>query len=144
MDISSFTMVKCTTCSTTTGKPIILALKIAMLQRHQGNYTVEKNMAGYVKKGDKYVASNYRHLKNECTLASRGVRLINEAIQDMVRKKAIKRQQMSMIFHLLSTGQPRVDYSDIQPMLQFLELPKLAKRHWSDGAGWMLVECMFR
>jgi hypothetical protein len=31
MDISGVMMVKCTTCSTATGKPIMLALKIAIL-----------------------------------------------------------------------------------------------------------------
>jgi hypothetical protein len=44
LEISGVTMVKCTTCSMATGKPTILALKIATLQRHQGNYTAEKNM----------------------------------------------------------------------------------------------------
>jgi hypothetical protein len=72
------------------------------------------------------------------------MRPINEAVQDMVGEKARKRQQMGVIFHLLSTGRPMMDYSAIRPMLQFLGVPKLAKRHWSDGVGWMLAECMFR
>jgi hypothetical protein len=72
------------------------------------------------------------------------MRPINEAVQDMVGEKARKRQQMGVIFHLLSTGRPMMDYSAIRPMLQFLGVPKLAKRHWNDGAGWMLAECIFR
>jgi hypothetical protein len=129
LEISGVTMVKCTTCSIATGKPTILALKIATLQLHQGNYTANRNMAGGVKKGDRYIASTCRHLKNERILASRGVRPIDEAVQDIVGEKARKRQQMGVIFHLLSTGRPMVDYSGIRPMLQFLGVPKLAKRH---------------
>jgi hypothetical protein len=75
MDISGVTMVKCTMCSTSTGKPVMLALKIAILQWHEGNYTAEKDMAGGIKKGDKFVYSNCRHLRNERTLATRGVQL---------------------------------------------------------------------
>ena len=37
-----------------------------------------------------------------------------------------------------------VDYSTMRPLVQFLGVPKLGKHHWSDGAGWMLAECMFR
>jgi hypothetical protein len=54
-------------------------------------------MPGGVKKGQKFVSSNYRHLRNERTLATRGVRPIDEAIQDIVK-------EMGVIFHLLSTG----------------------------------------
>jgi hypothetical protein len=110
MDVSGVTMVKCTTCSTATGKPVMLALKIAILQCHEGNYTAEKNMPGSVKKGQKFVSGNYRHLRNERTLATRGVCPIDEAIQDIVR-------EMGVIFHLLSTGRPMVDFSGIRPML---------------------------
>jgi hypothetical protein len=133
MDVSGVTMVKCTTCSVAAGKPVMLALKIATLQCHEGNYTAEK-----------YVKNNCRHLRNEWTLASKGVRPIDEAIQDIAGEKARKWQQMGMIFHLLTTCRPMVDFSAIRPMLQFLGVPKLAKRHWSDGAGWVLAECMFR
>jgi hypothetical protein len=101
MEVEGVTMVKCTTCLVVTGKPTILALKITILQQHQGNYTAEKNMLGDIKKGDKYVNADYQHLKNERTIASRGVHPIDEAIQDMVGKKAQKRQQMGIIFHLL-------------------------------------------
>jgi hypothetical protein len=88
MEVSGVTMVKCTTCSMATGKPTILAMKIATLQRHQGNYTANKNMPCGIKKGNKYVAASCRHLRNERTIASRDVRPIDEAIQDMVGEKA--------------------------------------------------------
>jgi hypothetical protein len=141
---SGVTMVRCTTCELATGKPTILALKIATLQRYEGNYTAEKNMPGGVKKGDKYIATNCRHLKNERVVAKRGMRPIQEAIQDVVGERARKRQQMGVIFHLLSSGRPMVDYGTSRSMLQFLGVPKLAKRHWNDVAGWILAECMFR
>jgi hypothetical protein len=67
------TMVRCTTYELATKKPTILTLKIATLQQHEGNYTIEKNMHVGVKKGDKYIATNCRHLKNERVVANRGV-----------------------------------------------------------------------
>jgi hypothetical protein len=51
---------------------------------------------------------------------------------------------MGIIFHLFTTGQPMVDFTALRPVLQFLSVPKLAKRDWSDSVGWMLAECMFR
>ena len=101
-------------------------------------------MPGGIKKGQKYVATSCRHLKNERLVASRGVRPIDEAMQEVAGERARKRQQMGIIFHLLATGRPLVDYTALWPVLQFLHVPKLAKRHWSDSAGWMLVECMYR
>jgi hypothetical protein len=61
-----------------------------------------------------------------------------------VGERTRKRQQMGVIFHLLSSGRPIVDYETNRSMLQFLGVPKLAKRHWNDVAGWILAECMFR
>ena len=80
LEISGVTMVRCTMCSVASGKPTILALKITTLQRHQGNYTAEKDMPGGVKKGKKYLSQNCRHLKNERILASRVTRPIIEAV----------------------------------------------------------------
>jgi hypothetical protein len=137
-------MVKCRTCEMATEKPTILALKIATLQRHEGHYTAEKNMPGGIKKGKKYVATNCRHLKNERLVASRGLRPIDEAMQEVARERARKRQQIGIIFHLLTIGRSMVDFTALRPVLQFLSTPKLAKQHWSDSAGWMLAECMFR
>ena len=111
MEVSGVMMVKCTTCSVAIGKPMILALKIATLQQYQGNYTAEKNMPDGIKKSDKYVAANCHYLKNKHTVASRGIRPIDKAIQDMVGKKARKKQQMGVIFHLLNTGRPVVDFA---------------------------------
>jgi hypothetical protein len=61
-----------------------------------------------------------------------------------VGERTRKRQQMGVIFHLLSSGRPIVDYETNRSMLQFLGVPKIVKRHWSDVAGWILAECMFR
>jgi hypothetical protein len=76
-------------------------------------------------------------------VASRGLQPIDEAMQEVAGERARKRQQMGIIFHLLTIGRPMVDFTALRPVLQFLSVPKLAKRHWSDSAGWMLAECMF-
>jgi hypothetical protein len=92
IESAGITMVKCRTCKMATWKPTILALKIATLQRHEGHYTTEKNMPGGIKKGQKYVATNCRHLKNERLVASRGVRPIDEAMQEVAGERTRKRQ----------------------------------------------------
>jgi hypothetical protein len=63
---------------------------------------------------------------------------------EVAGERARKRQQMGIIFHLLTTGRPMVDYTAMRPLLQFISVPKLSKWHWSDSAGWMLAECMIR
>jgi hypothetical protein len=140
---SGLTMVKCLTCEAMTRKPVILALKIETLQRHQGKRITIKNMSRGVKKGDKYITKTCMHLKNERTLASTAARPIDEAVQVVSGERARKRLQMGVIFHLLKQGCPMLEYATNQPLLQFLNVPKLARRHWSDGAGWVLVECLF-
>jgi hypothetical protein len=75
-----------------TGKPTILVLKIATLQRHEGHYIAEKNMLGGIKKGQKYVATNCRHLKNERLVASRGLWPIDEAMQEVAGERPHKCQ----------------------------------------------------
>jgi hypothetical protein len=44
--------------------------------------------------------------------------------------------QKAVIFHLLDMGQPMLDYKGIKPLLQFLGVPKMPQRHWSDNFGW--------
>ena len=36
-----------------------------------------------------------------------------------------------------------LEYVAIQSLLDFLDVPKLPKRHWFDSAGWELAECLF-
>ena len=36
-----------------------------------------------------------------------------------------------------------LEYAALQPLLNFLEVVKLSRRHWSDNIGWDLVECLF-
>jgi hypothetical protein len=136
MEVSSMMMVKCTTCSVVTGKPRILALKIATLQWHQGNYTAEKNMPGGIKKGNKYMNTNCRHLKNERIVASRGMHPVDKAIKDSRRESSEAVANGSNLSHAQYLAS-KVEFSAIRLMLQFLGVPKLPKRHWSDGAGWI-------
>ena len=36
-----------------------------------------------------------------------------------------------------------LEYATLQPLLSFLEVSKLPRRHWSDNASWELAECLF-
>jgi hypothetical protein len=51
---------------------------------------------------------------------------------------------MSVIFHLLQQGQSMLEYEAIFPLLQFLQIPKLPLRHWSDNLGWSMAAHMDR
>jgi hypothetical protein len=125
---------------------MILALKISLLIQHDGRRTTERSLSGGIRKGQHYhyVARDCRHLKNERLLATRGTRPILEAIQDVTGERGRKRQQMGTILHLLQQRRPMIDYTNSPKLYQFLSVPKLPQRHWSDGTGWILAECLHR
>ena len=57
-------------------------------------------------------------------------------------ERARKRIQFATILHLLQEGHPMLEYAALQPLLKFLEVPKLPRRHWFNNAGWELAECL--
>jgi hypothetical protein len=57
-------------------------------------------------------------------------------------ERARKRQQMAVIFHCLSQGLPMVEYEASRELLQFLGVPKMPQRHWSDNSSWDMARHM--
>jgi hypothetical protein len=89
-----------------------------------------------VKKGQKYLATSYQHLINECRFAARQFQKpVLQKLQEIKGEQLKKKQQMGVIFHLLQHGRPMLEYEAIKPILQFLECPKIPLRHWSDNSG---------
>jgi hypothetical protein len=43
--------------------------------------------------------------------------------------------QIAIVFHLLSFGQPMLEYEHMQGLLQQLGCPKLPLKHWIDSAS---------
>jgi hypothetical protein len=128
-------MVRCKTCLVASGKPMILALKISSLMQHEGRRTMARSLPGGIRQGQQYIARDCRHLKNGRLFAARSARPIEEAARDVSGEKARKRQQMGTILHLLQQRRPMVDFSNSPTLFQFFGVPKLSRRHWSEGAG---------
>jgi hypothetical protein len=36
-----------------------------------------------------------------------------------------------------------MEYAALHPLFSFLGVPKMPKKHWSDGAGWELADCLY-
>jgi hypothetical protein len=93
--------VKCTICSTITGKPKILVSKYDTLEKHGGKRMATRNMANGIKKGQRYVSKNYKYLHFECIYASRSVVIVVQQLSVVKGECGRKRQQMAAIVHLL-------------------------------------------
>ena len=59
-------------------------------------------------------------------------------------ERARKQIQFATILHLLYKGRPMLEYTTLHPLFSFLGVPKLPKKHWSDGVGWELAECLYK
>lgn len=135
--------VKCLVCSTITGKPKLLGPKWDTLQKHSGKRKATKNMIGGIKKGQWYIAKNCKHLRFERMYATRSVVTVAQQMASVTGERARKRQQFATVLHILQEGRPMLEYQALQPLFTFLGVPKMPKRHWSDGAGWELAECLY-
>jgi hypothetical protein len=139
-----YDFVKCNICSTIEGREKILAPKWDTLKKHGGKRKAVKNMHGGILCGQWYKAVNCKHLRNERKWAARGVAIpVRDQLLELKGERARKRLQMGTIFHLLEQGRPMLEYEALQPLFEFLEVPKIPKRHWSDNAGWTMVEAMY-
>ena len=138
-----FEYVKCVVCSQITGKPKILCPKWDTLAKHGGKRKATRNMANGIKKGQHYIAKNCKHLRYERLYAARDTVTVAQQLAVVKGERARKRLQFATILHLLQEGRPMLEYAAIQPLLEFLDVPKLPRRHWSDSAGWELAECLF-
>ena len=140
----SYDFVKCNICSTIEGREKILAPKWDTLKKHGGKRKAVKNMHGGILCGQWYIAINCKHLRNERKWATRGVAIpVRDQLLELKGERARKRLQMGTIFHLLEQGRPMLEYEALQPLFEFLEVPKIPKRHWSDNAGWTMAEAMY-
>jgi len=54
--------------------------------------------------------------------------------------RARKINQFATVFHLLQTGRPMLEYESIKRLYQFLKMPHLSIKHWSDNSGWMIAD----
>lgn len=64
----------------------------------------------------------------------------------MLTKGPLKKKevQFAILFHLLSQGHSMIEYEGMRALLEYLKVPKLPKKHWSDTAGWEMAESIHR
>ena len=100
-------------------------------------------MANGIKKGQHNIAKNCKHLRYERLYAAKDTMTVAQQLAKVKGERVRKRMQFATIFHLLLEGRPMLEYTAIEPLLNFLDVPKLPKQHWSDTAGWELADCLF-
>lgn len=135
--------VKCLVCTAIEGRDKILGPKWDTLQKHGGKRKATRDMTNGTKKGRWYQDLNCKYVKNERIYATRSRRTVLEQVTAMKGERGRKQIQFATILHLLHEGRPMLEYTALQPLFTFLGVPKLPKKHWSDGAGWELAECLF-
>ena len=139
-----FESVKCVVCLQVTGKPKILGPKWDTLSKHSGKRKATKNLPEGIKKGQWYIAKNCKHLRFERIYAARNTVTVAQQLAVVKGERARKRIQFATILHLLQEGRPMLEYTALQPLLTFMEVPKLPRRHSSDNLGWELADCLFQ
>ena len=76
--------------------------------------------------------------------AARSQTIVLEQVTVLKGERARKQIQFATILHLLHEGRPMLEYTALHPLFNFLGVPKLLKKHWSDGEGWELAECLYK
>jgi hypothetical protein len=91
-----------------------------------------------------YTNKACRHQKNLLIYAARrpqSVSILAQHVNDGMRKK--KRVQMATIFHLLAEGRSMIDFPRTKALFNFLEVPVLPQKHWTESSSWCLAEAMY-
>ena len=86
-------------------------------------------MANGIKKGQHYIAKNCKHLWYERLYAARDTVTMAQQLDVVKGERARKRLQFATILHLPQEGCPMLEYAAIQPLLEFLDVPKLPRQH---------------
>ena len=125
------------------GRDKILGPKWDTLMKHGGKRKATRDMPNGPKKDKWYQDKNCRHVKNECIFAARSCITVLDQVTEVKGERGRKQIQFAIILHLLHEGCPMLEYTALQPLLCFLGVPKLPKKHWSNSAGWELATCLF-
>jgi hypothetical protein len=94
-----------------------------------------------VKRGEYYYLGSNLHVKNERAYYAKGGNIVLQMLGARVamerRKKLV---QMKLLLHLLMQGRPMTDYVFSQKRFVNLNVSYLPSKHWSEWAGWQIVE----
>jgi hypothetical protein len=133
-------------CSTFEVQEKLLKPKWDTLKKHGGKRKAKKAIPmKNIRKGKWYIAYNCKHLVNERKYAARSAQKpIIQQLREVKGERARKRQQLATIFLFLQQGHPMVEYEAIRSLMQFLGVPKLAQRHWSDCSGWSMAAHIYK
>ena len=138
-----YDLVKCLVYTVIEGRDKILGPKWDTLMKHGGKRKATHDMPNGPKKDKWYQDKNCRHVKNERIFAAKSRTTFLEQVTEVKGERDRKQIQFAIILHLLHEGRPMLEYTAPQPLLRFLGVLKLRKKHWSDSAGWELANCLF-
>ena len=119
------------------GRAKILGPKWDTLKKHGGKRKATCDMPNGIKKDQWYIAKICKHLRNEYIYAPRSQTTVLEQLIVLKEERARKEIQFATILHLLHKGHPMLEYTALHPLLSFLGVPKLPKKHWLDGVDWL-------
>ena len=115
------------------------------LKKHSGKRKATEDMNSIgVKEGEWYIDLKCKHLRNEQLLFGRSRSTVLEQVTVVRGNRARKQIQFATILHLLQEGRPMLEYAALFPLFTFLGVPKLPRKHWSNGSSWKLAECLYR
>ncbi len=134
--------VKFVVCSTIEKKDNYVPLKLDILQKHVGCSKVVVATNDVVV-GEWFYYKDASHNKNKRIYIKRG----NESILNMVHFDVLashskKLIQFANIFHLLSQGQPMIEFVMFKDLYNLWRLKNIPKKHWIDMSGWGMAENM--
>ena len=113
-------LVHCRPCSLIRGKPIHMAPKWDTISKH----------------GQREI-----HKKCMALFAARGPQSVGELIQGCsTAESKRKRVQFATMFQLLASERPMTEFEPRFELYEFLNIPELPRKHWTDGSGWIMAE----
>lgn len=135
-------LVKCLICSLIEKREKLLKAKWDTLTKHAGRRKALKDMRGIARKGEYYYSKDCAHAKNAVLYAQRNHQTVHQLVQNEGGERSRKRVQFATVFHVLQEGRPMLEYESLNRLLNFLRVPHMPKKHWSDDSGWQMAEIM--
>lgn len=137
----------CKVCSFVEKGLHLLDKKLDTIQKHEGKKykkeTVGDEVISHVvwSKKNTHKANELKYLAamQETEPQKRVDAYLDDMSQTLFMSKRI---QFVTLLHLLSRGKPMLDYEAQKSVYQLLEVQRCPRKHWSDNAGWEIVECM--
>ncbi len=96
--------------------------------------------------GEHYFLKSNAHVVNEKLYFAKGSKImLQQVIHGVVQffNKTKKIVQYALIFQLFNHNHPMIEYTTMETLFVQLNIPNNPIKHWSNGYGWEMANCMF-